>query len=80
METVYYTDIDQHKRTRLLTTLDGDEAIVRSNRLKNNPNVILAYFRTLTGEHQATVETSTGWNWMNDLLRSESVRRCYSGA
>ena len=80
METVYYTDIDQHKRTRFLTTLDGDGAVVRSIKLKNDPGSIRAYFRTLKREHQATVETSTGWFWMNDLLQVEGVRCCYLGA
>ena len=69
METVYFTGIDQHKRTSFLTTLDEDGDIVRSTKLKNNPDVIRAYFRTLSGEHHATVETTTDWYWMNDLLR-----------
>lgn len=73
METVYYTDVDQHKLTSFLTTLDEDGAIVRSIKLKNNPEAIRAYFRTLKGKHQATVETTTGWYWMNDLLQSEGV-------
>lgn len=73
METVYFTGIDQHKRTSFLTTLDRDGDIVRSSKLKNNPDSIRAYFRTLPGEHHATVETSTGWYWMNDLLESEGV-------
>ncbi len=73
METIYYTDIDQHKRTSFLTTLDSDGDIVRSTKLKNNPEAIRAYFRTLSGEHHATVETTTGWYWMNDLLESVGV-------
>jgi len=73
METVYFTGIDQHKRTSFLTTLDRDGDIVRSRKLKNNPDSIRAYFRTLPGEHHATVETTTGWYWMSDLLFSEGV-------
>ncbi len=73
METVYFTGIDQHKRTSFLTTLDSDGDIVRSVKLKNNPDSIRAYFRTLPGEHHATVETTTGWYWMNDLLEREGV-------
>lgn len=71
METVYFTGIDQHKRTSFLTTLDQDGDIVRSSKLKNNPEAIRAYFRTLPGKHHATVETTTGWYWMNDLLEAE---------
>ena len=73
METVYFTGIDQHKRTSFLTTLDHNGDIVRSTKLKNNPDVIRAYFQTLPGEHYATVETTTGWYWMNDLLEKEGV-------
>ena len=73
METVYFTGIDQHKRTSFLTTLDEDGDIVRSSKLKNNPEAIRAYFQTLSGVHHATVETTTGWYWMNDLLESEGV-------
>ena len=61
METVYFTGIDQHKRTSFLTTLDHTGDIVRSTKLKNNPDVIRAYFKSLPGEHHATVETTTGW-------------------
>jgi len=73
METVYFTGIDQHKHTSFLTTLDQDGDIVRSTKLKNNPGSIRAYFNTLPGEHHATVETTTGWYWMNDLLEREGV-------
>ena len=70
METIYFTGIDQHKRTSFLTTLDQDGSIVRSTKLKNNPEAIRAYFGSLKGRHQVTVETSTGWYWMSDLLAS----------
>jgi transposase len=73
METVYFTGIDQHKRTSFLTTLDQGGSIVRSTKLKNNPEAIRAYFGSLKGRHQATVETSTGWYWMSDLLASAGV-------
>jgi hypothetical protein len=73
METVYFTGIDQHKRTSFLTTLDQDGSIVRSTKLKNNPAAIRAYFGSLKRGHQATVETSTGWYWMSDLLASAGV-------
>lgn len=73
METVYFTGIDQHKQTSFLTTLDQDGNILRSTKLKNNPDSIRTYFRTLPGVHHATVETTTGWYWMNDLLESEGV-------
>ena len=43
METVYYTGIDQHKRTSFLTALDADGEIVRSVKGKNNPEAIQAY-------------------------------------
>jgi len=42
METVYFTGIDQHKRTSFLTTLDHNGDIVRSSKLKNNPDLIRA--------------------------------------
>jgi len=73
METIYYTGIDQHKRSSYLTTVDAAGDIVRSQKLKNNPDAIRAYFRTLGGEHDVTVESTTGWYWMNDLLSSEDI-------
>ena len=74
METIYYTGIDQHKRNSQLTTLDADGGIVRSSKVKNNPDAIRTYFRTLPGTHMATTETTTGWYWMNDLLRAEGAQ------
>ena len=56
METIYYTGIDQHKRNSQLTTLDADGGIVRSSKVKNNPDAIRTYFRTLPGTHMATTE------------------------
>lgn len=73
MGITYYTGIDQHKRSSYLTTVGADGNIVRSEKLRNNPDAIRAYFRTLEGEHRATVETTTGWYWMNDLLASEDI-------
>jgi len=73
MGAIYYTGIDQHKRSSYLTTVGAEGDIVRSQKLKNNPDAIRAYFRTLAGEHEVTVESTTGWYWMNDLLASEGI-------
>ena len=71
METMNYTGIDQHKRTSTLVTVDTEGHIVHQEKLKNNPAAITAYFRRVGGI--ATVESTSGWYWLNDLLDGEGI-------
>lgn len=73
VQPTYYTGIDLHKRTSFLTTLDGDGALIRQQKLKNHRSHLLTYFRSLPGHHRAVVETTTGWYWLADLLSEAGV-------
>jgi transposase len=70
---MYYSGIDQHKLFSYFTTVDSEGKIVKEAKLKNNSFEILNYFNSLGKEHIATVETTGGWYWMNDLLSSLGI-------
>ena len=70
---MYYTGIDLHKHTSYLTTVDEKGVIVKQANLKNNNFEILNYFSALGEHHQATVETTGGWYWINDLLKEHNI-------
>jgi len=65
---MYYTGIDQHKRTPYLTTVNNKGVIVKQSNIKNTSCNILNYFNSIKGKHSATVETTGAWYWMSDLL------------
>ena len=71
---MYYTGIDQHKRTSYLTTVDSKGVILKQANVKNTSHDILNYFHQFNGNHIATVETTGGWYWMSDLLESNSIK------
>lgn len=73
MEKVFYTGIDQHKRTSVFATADTDGNIVQEAKLKNNPALIRGYFQEMPGPHVAVVESTSGWYWMSDLLQQEGI-------
>ena len=70
---MYYSGIDQHKLFSYITTVDSDGKIIKEAKLNNNSFEILNYFNSLGKEHIATVETTGGWYWMNDLLSSVGI-------
>lgn len=70
---MYYTGIDLHKLTSYFTTVDSSGCIVKQRNLKNNDFEIAQYFSELKGEHQATVESTMTWYWLNDLLVTLNV-------
>jgi len=70
---MYYTGIDLHKFTSYLTTVDSSGAIVKQENLKNAAHNFVQYFHSIPGEHQATVESTMTWYWLNDLLTSLNI-------
>lgn len=70
---MYYTGIDLHKFTSYLTTVDSSGAIVKQENLKNAAHNFVQYFHSILGEHQATVESTMTWYWLNDLLTSINI-------
>ena len=65
---MYYSGIDLHSDNWYITTIDENGAVVKQQRLENIDNAVLEYFHCLPGAHQAVVESTTGWYWLNDLL------------
>jgi transposase len=70
---MYYTGIDLHKFTSYLTTVDSSGAIVKEENLKNAAHNFVQYFGSIPGEHQAAVESTMTWYWLNDLLVSLNI-------
>jgi transposase len=70
---MFYSGIDQHKLFSYITTVDSDGIIIKEAKLNNNNFDILNYFSSLGKEHIATVETTGGWYWINDLLSSQGI-------
>lgn len=65
---MFYSGIDQHKRTSVITTLSDSGACVRRATLPNDRALLTHYFRQLPGEHRAVVEATGRWYWLRDLL------------
>jgi transposase len=70
---MFYSGIDQHKRFSYITTVNDDGIIIKQAEIKNNEFDILNYFSSFSEDHLATVETTGGWYWLNDLLSSNGV-------
>lgn len=70
---MFYSGIDQHKLFSYITTVDSDGKIIKEAKLNNNRFEILNYFSSLGNQHIATVETTGGWYWINDLLSSQGI-------
>jgi len=70
---MYYSGIDLHSDNCYITTLDENGSLVRQQRIENISEHILDYFHTLPGDHQAVVESTTGWYWLNDLLEEHGI-------
>ncbi len=70
---MYYTGIDQHKLFSVMATVDKSGKVVKEAKLNNNDYEFVNYFKSLKGKHKATVETTGGWYWMNDLISSLGI-------
>jgi transposase len=70
---MYYSGIDLHSDNSYITTIDDTGLIVKQQRIENNNELLLDYFHSLPGSHQAVVESTTGWYWLNDLLQDNGI-------
>jgi len=70
---MYYSGIDLHSDNSYITTVDESGAVVKRQRVENNNELVLDYFHSLPGSHQAVVESTTGWYWLNDLLGDHGI-------
>jgi transposase len=65
---MYYSGIDQHKASSVITTLTADGERVTQVTLPNRRRVLRQYFTQFPGPHKAVVEATGRWYWMRDLL------------
>jgi transposase len=70
---MFYSGIDLHEDNCFITTVDDRGEIVKQERLRNIPAIILAYFTSLQGPHKTVVECTAGWYWLNDLLEAHGI-------
>ncbi len=70
---MFYSGIDLHKDNCFITTVDDSGEIVKQERLRNIPEIILAYFASLPGPHKSVVECTAGWYWLDDLLDAHGI-------
>jgi transposase len=70
---MFYSGIDLHRDNCFITTVDDSGEIVKQERLRNCPEIILAYFASLPSPHKAVVECTAGWYWLDDLLEAHGI-------
>jgi len=65
---MFYSGIDQHKTSSVITTLTADGQRVGQATVPNERRVLRQYFGQFPGPHQAVVESTGRWYWLRDLL------------
>jgi transposase len=65
---MYYSGIDQHKASSVITTVTADGARVAQVTVPNRRHLLLQYFTQFPGPHKAVVEATGRWYWLRDLL------------
>lgn len=70
---MYYTGIDQHRASSVLTTLTAEGERVRQVTLPNERSALTAYFAQFPTPHRAVVEATGRWYWLRDLLVPQGI-------
>jgi len=70
---MYYSGIDLHKDNSYITTIDKGGKIVKQERLVNDREIIVDYFKSLGKKHKAVVETTSSWYWLGDVLQENAI-------
>jgi hypothetical protein len=70
---LFYTGIDQHRRSSVLTTYAEDGQVVGHATLPNEPLRLRRYFGQFPGSHRAVVEATGRWYWLRDLLLPDGI-------
>ena len=68
-----YSGVDLHRRLIVICTVDANGSVLARKSMKTQPELITNYFRQWPEDHCAVVESTTGWYWFCDLLRSIGV-------
>ena len=70
---MFYTGIDQHRRSSALATFTEGGQVVGHATIPNEPARLREYFARFPGSHQAVVESTGRWYWVRDVLRDEGI-------
>lgn len=70
---MYYTGIDQHRLSSVLTTFTPQGERLRQVTLPNDRGLLSHYFAQYPGPHQAVVEATGRWYWLRDLLAPQGI-------
>jgi transposase len=68
-----YTGIDLHKRTAVIATVDETGKVVEEVTLPTSRSALARYFHGLPEPTVATVEATSSWYWLRDLLEQQDV-------
>jgi transposase len=68
-----YSGIDLHKRTAVISTVDETGKVVAEASVPTSRAAVARYFQWLPEPTVATVEATSSWYWLRDLLDSEDV-------
>jgi len=68
-----YSGIDLHKRTVVISTVDDKGSVVAGASLPTSRAAVARYFTELPDRTAATVEATSSWYWLRDLLEQEGV-------
>ncbi len=70
---MFYTGIDQHRASSVLTTLTAQGERVMQRTVPNDRQLLTNYFAQWPGAHQAVVEATGRWYWLRDLLVPQGI-------
>jgi len=68
-----YTGIDLHKRTVVIATIDETGKVHSETSLPTSRSAVARYFHWLPEPTIATVEATSSWYWLRDLLEQQDV-------
>ena len=68
-----YTGIDLHKRTVVIATIDETGKVHSETSLPTSRSAVARYFHWLPEPTIATVEATSSWYWLRDLLEQQEV-------
>ena len=68
-----YTGIDLHKRTVVMATVDEKGKVLCEASVPASRSAVARYFHWLPGPTIATVEATSSWYWLRDLLDQQEV-------
>ncbi len=70
---MFFTGIDQHKHSSVLTTVTAAGERLTQVTIPNQRAALLAFFQQFPGPHRAVVEATGRWYWLRDLLGPAGV-------